>query len=227
MAYPVIDTYTLFTASPTNDLIARAPSGMVTGDLWVVFFNYYDTVGGTDPTEDQFPAPPSGWTALDDYISGDRPGFGNYIASKGFWRIAAGNAPSDVNFGTLGGGCDFVKAHCFRISGHDPTTPIAAADSSAQYTDNKAYFPALVSTRAENLRVGAIFGDFLGDHTDPAGWTVVTHTDADTCAWYIQHASAGTAAAVDFATGGSIRPRNTINFLVQPPVARRRYFACT
>jgi hypothetical protein len=135
----------------SSSLVVTAPSGIVDGDLLIFCVAYYSSRTLT---------PPSGFTSI--------TSASNTAAVEVRYKIAS-SEPSSYTFGLSTAGP--ISVVMFRISGHNPTTPINVSSNGigTSYVANHAA-PAITTTAADCLAVTAAATSRDRTWTPPSGY---------------------------------------------------------
>lgn len=139
----------------TNTIGVPFPAGVASGDLLIASLGNYASHTGVWNT-------PAGWTALT-----ASPNTGN----RSFWKIATGAESGNETF-TYSGATTSVRGSMISVTGHDPTTPIAAHTQPDLQTSS-IVFPSITAASNDTGLVQFMHGGNAQTYTPPAGTTKV------------------------------------------------------
>jgi hypothetical protein len=182
----VIETTSGPTAGTTTELTLTKPTGTADGNLLVACI--------ASSTNFTVSAAPSGWT-LDEDAKGQTPGIIVY------WKIASSEGASWTwTFGDTETSAGFV----FRISGHDPSTPITDSKQDTAALESAVYDTADVDpVRANNLLIFIIAGG--ANSSGVSGYAIATSNPT----WTEQFDTNLAGGGIRFAIATAPRPETT------------------
>lgn len=202
MAIPVIATQSpnAESGSPTTALTVNKPSGVVSGDLLIIMV--VNDENSSTPQFDDVTNKPTGFTAV------GVGGSGNSDCHYGiYWRIADGTEGS--SFSCPCATSNDMAGICFRITGHDQTSPIDVVGANTQSGAASNVDITEVTTTKDNCLVLAMTA-YDGGDGDPftitgTGWTGDSFDGGDgtgagvTLGWAQKdQATAGLTGSVEF-----------------------------
>lgn len=211
MTISVAGTPVTTTAIAASSIAATLPASISVGDLLRI--NVSQTPDSGSITT------PSGWTKPQDVADG----FGGGRLSA-FWRIADGTEGATVSF-------TFANARnstaiAWRLTGHNPTTPIdASANNSGTTGSTTAITSPSVTTTVANCmieRSGATrqstgIADPGGGYTNVSSATNGSSFDQNAQrVSYIAQAGTGASGTADFVSSGTDREWQAITIAIAP-----------
>lgn len=222
MAVAVATVGTKAPPTVTNTFTCTKPASLAVGDLMVVMYGVTD---GANPTV----VAKTGWTSFAGVLDAATIYFANNVQIAGQWKIAdsADVAASNFSWGTFAGGASDANAGLiWRITGHDPTTPINAFNgagvlNSANPSFNNGISPSvtdcllLFGGHSNQNTSGAATSNYAIATNNPT-WSENLDTPLTTECWFAASAqrSASGSTGNSSCTIGAASTTDSIAYLV-------------